>query len=171
MKTIKGWWFAPKNKKLANGDNRKIIVGHTHKIRGEIVPCQHGLHFSKKILDALKYAPGPIIYRVEGSGVIIPHGNPVDKYACSVRTYIAGGFSAEKILRKFACLCALDVIDLWDAPDIVVQYLQTQDEAIREIAGEAAWEAARGTAWEAARKKQNIRLTQMINREIKKQTN
>jgi hypothetical protein len=32
--------------------------------------------------------------------------------------------SGERILRKFARMCALDVMHLWDAPDIVVQYLK-----------------------------------------------
>ena len=188
MKTIKGWWFAPKNKKLANGDGRKIKVGSTHKIKGEIIPCQRGLHLSPKPLNALQYAPGPIIYRVKGGGIIKAHGAPVDKYACSERTYIAGGIDASAMLWKFARLCALDVIHLWDAPDIVMKYLKTGDEkhrdaaraaargaaryaaaardAARAAAWAAAWAAARGAAWE----KQNKRLSRMLNRLIKCQT-
>ena len=130
MKKIKGWWFAPKDNKLANGDGREIKIGATHIVEGEIIPCEHGLHLAPRILDALKYAPGPIIYRVEGSGTVIPHGKPIDKYACSERTYLAGGLDASEILRKFARLCALDVIHLWDAPDVVVRYLKTGDETI-----------------------------------------
>ena len=150
MKTIKGWWFAPKNKKLANGDGRKIKVGSTHKIKGEIIPCQRGLHLSPKPLNALQYAPGPIIYRVKGGGIIKAHGAPVDKYACSERTYIAGGIDASAMLWKFARLCALDVIHLWDAPDIVMKYLKTGDEKHRDAARDAAWDAARDAAWIAA---------------------
>jgi len=36
---------------------------------------------------------------------------------------------------------ALDVIDLWDAPDIVRRYLETGDEAIRQAALDAAADA------------------------------
>ena len=186
MKTIKGWWFAPKNKKLANGDGRKIKVGSTHKIKGEIIPCRRGLHLSPKPLNALQYAPGPIIYRVKGGGIIKAHGAPVDKYACSERTYIAGGIDASAMLWKFARLCALDVIHLWDAPDIVMKYLKTGDEKHRAAARGAPWaaawdaaraaarDAARGAAWaaarDAAREKQNKRLSRMLNRLIKCQT-
>jgi len=170
MEKVKGWWFTTTNKKLANGDNRKIIKGRTHKVKGEIIPCERGLHLSRRIIDALQYASGPVIYRVEGRGIIIPHGNPVDKYVCSERTYLAGGVDITQILRKYARLCALDVIDLWDTPDIVIQYLRTGDETIRAAARAAAWAAARDAAWDAAWaatsdaaiKKQNNRLTSMI---------
>ena len=172
MKTIKGWWFAPKDKKLANGDGRQIRIGRTHKIKGDIVPCERGLHLSCKPLDALHYAPGPVVYRVIGGGVVIPHGNPVDKYACSERTYVAGGVDVSDILWEFARMCALDVIDLWDAPDIVVKYLKTGDETIRASAQAqarasasaraSAWESAWESARASARAKQNKRLLRML---------
>ena len=140
MKTITGWWFA-KDKVLPNGDGRQIRIGRTHKVKGAIVPCKHGLHLSKRIIDALSYAPGPIVYRVEGSGIIVPHGNPINKYACSERTYLEGGVDVSESLRLFARKCALDVIHLWDAPEIVIRYLKTGDESIRAAARDA-WYAS-----------------------------
>ena len=163
MKTVEGWWFAPENKKLANGDGRKIKIGATHRVRGEIIPCKHGLHLSKRLIDALRYAPGPVVYRVVGSGIIYPHGEPIDKYACSERTYLYGGVDVSETLRRFARMCALDVVHLWDAPDIVVTYLKTGDEKVRAAAGAAAGAAA----LDAAIKKQNRRLTTMITNAIK----
>ena len=183
-KQIKGWWFGTIDKKLLNGDGRKIIINRTHKVKGDIIPCQHGLHLSERIIDALKYAPGPVIYRVVGSGVVVPHGSPVDKYVCSERTYIAGGIDMSDTLRLFARKCALDVVHLWEAPKIVVRYLKTGDESIRDAAGAAAgaaawaaaWAAAGAAAWDAARaaagaaagaaaiKKFNRRLTIMVSR-------
>jgi len=154
MKQVKGWWFGTTNKKLLYNDNREIVIGKTHKISGDIVPCQHGLHLSKKIIDALNHASGPVLYRVIGSGVIIPHGDPVDKHACSERTYVAGGVDISNTLRLFARKCALDVIHLWNPPDIVIKYLKTGDESIRASAlasaGDAAW-AAWAAAWDTAR--------------------
>jgi len=159
MKQVKGWWFGTTDKKLLNGDGRKIVIGETHKVDGEIIPCEHGLHLSKRIIDALQYTPGPVVYRVVGSGVIVSHGSPVDKYACSERTYIAGGIDISDTLSLFARKCALDVIHLWDAPEIVARYLKTGDESIRAAARDAvwwdaerdaAWAAARATAWDAA---------------------
>ena len=158
MKQVKGWWFGTTDRKLLNGDGRKIVIGETHKVKGAIIPCEHGLHLSKRIIDALQYAPGPVIYRVVGSGAIIPHGYPVDKYACSERTYVSGGIDISDTLRLFARKCAIEVIRLWDAPDIVVRYLKTGDESIRD----AAWAAARATAWDAARAAQNEMLERMV---------
>jgi len=177
MKTVKGWWFTTTERKLLNNDGRKIKLGITHKVEGEIIPCQYGLHLSPRILDALQYAPGPVVYKVEGSGVIIPHGKPVDKYACSHRTYLDGGINISDVLRKFARLCALDIIHLWNAPGVVVKYMKTGDESLRAAASEAAWGAARAAAseaaweaaWEAARGKQNFRLTRMVNRRLRKE--
>ena len=121
MKQVKGWWFGSTTKKLPHGDGRKIVIGKTHEVKGEIIPCEHGLHLSKRMIDALQYAPGPVIYRVVGSGIIVPHGNPVDKYACSERTYVSGGVDISATLRLFARKCALDVIHLWNPPEIVVR--------------------------------------------------
>jgi len=146
MKTVKGWWFALENNKLANGDNRPIKLEITHSVKGEIIPCQNGLHLSKRLIDALNYSPGPIVYKVAGSGVVIPHGHPIDKYVCSERTYIKGGINCTDIIIRFARLCALDVIHLWDAPEIVIEYLKTGDEKLRST----AWAAARDAAWDAA---------------------
>ena len=169
MKTVKGWWFTTTDRKLLNNDQRPIVLGETHTVTGKIIPCQHGLHLSKRIIDALNYAPGPVGYRVQGSGVIVPHGNPVDKYACSERTYLSGGIDVSETLRTFARKCALDVIHLWEIPGIVRRFLETGDESIRDAAraaaraaaGDAAWAAARAAAraaaGDAARDKQNQR--------------
>jgi hypothetical protein len=127
--------------------------------KGPLKLCASGLHASKNILDALQYAPGSIICRVEVGGEII-RGN--DKLVCTERT-ILWRASGEQVLRKFARMCALDVLHLWDAPDIVVRYLKTGDESIRAAARDAAWDAARAAdraadraaardaAWDAAR--------------------
>jgi len=168
MKKVKGWWFTTTERKLLNNDGRKIKLGITHKVKGEIIPCKYGLHLSPRIIDALAYAPGPVIYKVEGSGTIIPHGEPVDKYACSHRTYLDGGIDISNVLRKFADLCALDVIHLWDAPDVVVKYLKTGDESLREVSREISRATERSTERAAARKKQNLRLTRMVNRRLRK---
>jgi hypothetical protein len=175
MKQVQGWWFGTTDKKLLNGDGRKIVIGKTYKVKGEIIPCEHGLHLSKRIIDALQYAPGPVIYKVVGSGVIVPHGDPVDKYACSERTYVSGGVDITDTLRLFARQCALSVIHLWNPPEIVVRYLKTGDESIRDAAWDAArdaaaWDAARDAArdaaWDAGITKFNKKLTVMVNKII-----
>ena len=170
MKQVTGWWFAPKNKKLANGDNREIKIGITHSLDSEIIPCRYGLHLSKRPIDALAYATSSIIYKVVGFGTIVPHGDPIDKYACSKRKYIGGGLDISETLRHFARLCALDVIHLWDAPDVVIEYLNTGNEKLRAAARDAARAAAGDAVWDAAWEKQNKRLTRMIKDAIKVDT-
>ena len=148
---MKAWHFAQDDMKLGYKDGRKIRVGKTLKHKGKLVMCESGLHASAKILDALSYARGNMICRVELGGEIV-RGD--DKCVASERTCL-WVVSGEKLLRKFACMCALDVTHLWDAPEIVVRYLKTQDESIRDAArdaaGYAAWDAAGSAAWDAAR--------------------
>jgi len=187
MKQVTGWWFVPQDRKLANGDGRKIKLGITHSLYGKIIPCDYGLHLSKRPIDALRHAQSSIIYKVVGSGIIVPHGNPVDKYACSRRKYVAGGIDISDTLRHFARLCALDVIHIWDPPEVVVDYLNTGNEKIRDAARawDAAWDAAMaaewasemkdeddsviyGAAWDAAWEKQHKRLLKMVKEAIKK---
>ena len=49
--------------------------------------------------------------------------------------------------RLAARLSALSVIDSWDAPQVVVDWLKTGDESLKS----AAWSAADSAAWAAAR--------------------
>jgi len=143
MKTELGWHFARAGNRLNYDDGRPIIIGETHTVQGQLKLCEWGLHASKRILDALQYAPGPVIYRVRLSGEILV-GN--DKMCATERTYL-WGYDATEILRAFARRCALDVVHLWDPPGVVLKYLKTGDESLRA----AAWAAARAAAPHAAR--------------------
>jgi len=125
------------------------------KHNGDVVPCDSGLHASPTPFDALQYAPGEMLHQVELRGSIVPHGEPVDKFAASERKIVAT-INCTPILRLFARRVALDVIHLWDAPQIVREYLETGDESKRDAAGDAAraaawaaWAAARAAAWAA----------------------
>jgi hypothetical protein len=138
---IMGWWFAASDE-LPHGDGRKVVIGETLTVDGEIVPCEHGLHASVDPFDALQYAPGAILYRVRLSDAIVAHDK--DKRVASERTAIAKRDSTQ-MLWAFARKEALSVIHLWDAPTIVREYLETGDESKRAAAGDAA-----GDAWAAA---------------------
>jgi hypothetical protein len=61
--------------------------------------CNYGLHASIRAIDALKYAPGPVICRVRLGGTII---EDTDKCVASRRTVIWIA-DAERELRLFAC--------------------------------------------------------------------
>ena len=146
MATMLGWYFAANDRRLRYGDGRKIAVGETHEVDGKPALCQRGLHASQRVIDALDYAPGPILYRVRLSGAIV-HGD--DKACATRRTYLAE-IDATEMLRAFARACALDVIHLWNAPEIVRRYLETGDETIRAAAWAAAWAAGAEAAATAA---------------------
>lgn len=156
---MKAWYFSTTEKKLRYGDNRKIKLGVTHEIEGKPVLCKKGLHGSVDILDALSYAPSNVVWLVNLDGSM---DKGSDKIAAQKRTYLKGGIDISETLREFARWCALEVIDLWDAPDVVIQYLKTGDEKIRDAAMAAARAAAMAAAWDAVREKQSKKLEEMV---------
>jgi hypothetical protein len=116
----------------------KVEVGALYTMEPPIVPCSRGFHASVRCIDALKYAPGPVITLVECGGTIVDHGDPADKFACSERRAL-WGYDATEELCYFARRCALEVIHLWpNAPEVVREYLESGDEAIRERARKVA---------------------------------
>jgi len=60
-------------------------------------------------------------------------------------------FLSEKETGQFARWCALQVVHLWDCPDVVKRYLETVDEGLRGVIPAAAQDAARTTACTTAR--------------------
>ncbi|MGE3482719.1 MAG: hypothetical protein AB7K73_15140 [Gammaproteobacteria bacterium] len=126
-------------------DGRAIPpVGETLRHDGELVACKSGLHASVRLLDALDYAPDLLLHRVRCGGEII---QKADKLVCTERTILWSHRVSDDLLRRFARERALSAIHLWDAPDVVRQYLETGDETLRA----AASDAANAAAWDAAR--------------------
>ena len=113
---------------------------------GPCVMCESGLHASEHPYDALQYAPGPILCLVEIEDEVARQD---DKLLCRRRKIIAR-FDATDTMRAFCRWCALSVIHLWDAPQVVREYLEMGDESKRHAARAAAWAAARPAAWDAA---------------------
>lgn len=143
---MKAWHFTDGNK-LRDGSPLPAI-GETLRHEGELIACESGLHASKRLIDALNYAPGSLLHRVKLSGAEAQgHTNEV---VARERT-ILWSVDAEPMLRDFARRCALDVVHFWDAPEVVVQYLKTGDERLRKAARDAAArdaaEASRATVW------------------------
>ena len=146
---MKAFYFAKEDKKLRYDDNREIIVGETHSVKGEIKICKNGLHASEKLIDALKCAPGCILYLVELSGDM---DIGKDQVAAMSRKYLAE-FDAADLLREFARKQALINIhkakkyfDSEEDFNIVLSWLNTGNLDLKESAEEAAWSAA----WSAA---------------------
>jgi len=117
---------------------------------GRLVMCESGLHASLHQFDALQYAPGNTLCLVECGGQI---EHQSDKLVCTERTIIVR-MDAEPMLRYFARQQALSVVHLWDAPQVVLDYLAGDDAAraaARAAARDAAWAAAEAAARDAAR--------------------
>jgi len=161
---VLGWWFA-KGDTLPHGDGRKVAIGETLTVEGPIVLCERGLHASRRLVDALKYAPGPILYRVRLSGTIVPHSSlraGEDKLAASERTAL-WRVDATRALRLFACDVAESALlrerkagrepdnRSWEAIRVTRLWLDGKaTEAARSAARSAAESAARNAAWNAA---------------------
>ena len=105
-----GWHFLPADGMLRYHDYRSPRVGQTlTMMEGNIPkPCHNGMHASKRAIDALTYAPGPIACRVVLSGHIV---EAFDKAAATERT-ISAMADASDLLHKFACYCAETVLHL-----------------------------------------------------------
>jgi hypothetical protein len=156
---VLAWHFLPEDRRL-RWDSREVVeVGRTLKMKGEPEVCRRGFHASRRIVDALNYAPGPILCRVEVGGTILEDD---DKLVGTTRRVVAMA-DASPMLHLFACdlaeavLKAAGVTDaralgviqakrLWVAGDIT--------DAEMDAARDAAWDAARDEscdeAWDAA---------------------
>ncbi|MDF1790342.1 MAG: hypothetical protein P1U88_00455 [Thalassobaculaceae bacterium] len=106
---------------------------------GPVSLCEGGLHASERVLDALKFAPGNIICRVECDAV---GDRQEDKFVCGART-ILWRIDGEEVLRAFARRVALEVGTLWDMPDDVRRFLETGNDNLRVAARGAARQASR----------------------------
>lgn len=123
-------------------------VGEWLEFTGEIRMCESGLHASRDPLDALQYAPGPLLHRVE-CDEIAEEGD--DKLVCSRRRIIASRDMTEYLLY-FARMRALSVYgDYADNDGVILEWLLTGNECLRSAAAAAAARsAASSAAWSAA---------------------
>ena len=122
---------------------------------GPVVICMSGLHGSRLPWHALLYAPGDVLCRVEFDGIV---DEDDDKLVARRRRILCRADISET-LCYFARMQALSVAHLWTPADVVIEYLMTGDERIKDSARDAArvavWDAARDAArvavWDAAR--------------------
>ena len=160
MKPVYGWHFLREDGKLNYPPHAKVKVGKTLKAKGDLVMCQNGMHFSKRPIDALSYAPGAILCYVKASGEII---HDTDKSVARERTAL-WIYNAEEILHRVAIWSAKqsfrvqkklgnkihpDAIAAVKAKELWLEGKITDDEL--EAARSAAWSAAMTAAWSAAK--------------------
>ena len=158
------WHFLPEDKRLGYGDGRLVEVGATLECEGEPALCSNGMHGSARLIDALKYASGPIVCRVDIEGDVIEEEDKL----CGRRRTVLWMMDATDLLHEFACQCAEDALALLEEPDsrsvaaiaakrrwlegdISDDELDTARAAADEAAAWTADDAARDAAWAASR--------------------
>ena len=77
---VLGWHFVGQT---LRGGRPIPVDGEMLMQNGPIIPCKNGLHASVKVLDALQFAPGTTLCRVQLSGTAVEQGGT--KHAASAR--------------------------------------------------------------------------------------
>ena len=76
------WHFLADNGRMRWGIWKQVRAGVTYVHSGPIKLCEHGLHASVRVIDALGYAPGSLVCRVRMWGDV---ATDTDKIAASRR--------------------------------------------------------------------------------------
>ena len=161
------WHFLRDDRRLNYPPHTWVEVGQKLTIDPPLSLCNWGLHASKRAIEALQYAPGPIASRLELSGEIL---EGYDKVCATERTVLQM-VDATNVLHQFACWCAeqallrereagwepdprswaaVEAKRKWLRGEITDSELAAAWEAARAAAGAAASVAARTAAWTAA---------------------
>lgn len=160
---VLAWHFLRESRRLRYDSDVVVFAGQTLTVEPPLVLCKRGLHGSIRALDALRYAPGPIVCRVEMFGGLI-HGT--DKFVAQHRKVLWLA-DASEVLHTYACDVAEQALNDAGVTDersrnaIAVKRRwikgEATDEELREAwtvaweaTGEAAWSAAQAAAREAA---------------------
>jgi len=110
--------------------------------------CESGLHASENILDALRYAPGHYLRRVECYGEIVLGD---DKLVCRHRKVLAEA-NMEQLLHEFACRCAERALRASNVTDTrCLSAIEAKRAWLRGDIGRRELAAARNAALAAAR--------------------
>jgi hypothetical protein len=164
---VLGWWFCREERVLPHGDGRPVVAGEILTVPGPVILCKRGLHASERPMDALSYAPGPILCRVRLSGEIVRgEDKGDDKLAATERTVLWMA-DASATLWAFACDCAERALTAeraagrepaaasWAAVETRRRWLRGEAtdadlSAASSAASSAAWSAASKAADSAA---------------------
>ena len=139
-------WHWIRDDKKTRYDERPIRVGRWMKAHGEIEMCQNGMHGSKRILDALHFAPGPIVCRVEIDGEIECGSDKI----VGRRRKVIWMLDATNTLHEFACRCAEDALALIKNPDPrTIAAIEAKRKWVRGEITDQDLAAARNAAWDA----------------------
>lgn len=110
---------------------------------GALVIGKSGYHAGVQLIDALHNAPGNTICRVEVDGNIV-FGNGIffgNGILVAEKRKIIWRIDGDKVLRAYARWCALQVVHLWNVPDVVIKYLVTGDKEAWTLAADIVAES------------------------------
>ena len=146
-----GWHFLPADRRL-RGSREVVEAGRTYRAEGPLVMCRNGMHASTRALDALSYAPGPVVSRVELLGERL---DASDK-SCARERPVLWIADAATVLHEFACAVAMDALHLTEARGAGVDpcswaAIETKRRWLRGEATDAELRAAQSAARRAAR--------------------
>ena len=178
--------FLKEDRKLQFSPFTPVVLEETLVYPGKPKLCKAGFHASERIIDALRYAPGPVLCVVDLGGELI-HGD--DKAVAQERT-VSWMQDISPTLHEFACQVAEEALKehgvtderSWKAIEVKRLWLKGEatDKELNDArvaagsaadaaaaawfaawsAADAAWSAARSAAWSA----QNEKLETMIRR-------
>ena len=152
-----GWHFLSADRKITAYNSTTphggvlVVPGQTLALTGRPIPCVWGLHASKRPLDALQYAPGPIVQYVRLSGSIVERA---DKACATERTclWVMDASLALHICAVNFAQIALDA-QLADGKKIDPRSQAALDVKLRWLKGQASdseMDAAKAAAMAAA---------------------
>jgi hypothetical protein len=185
------WHFLPDDGRMRHGKRMAIKAGTTYRVKPPLSMCEHGLHASIRPLDALSYAPGSLICRVELGGEILTQTDKV----CAQTRKVLWMADATNVLHEFSAWSAEWILDNLEGKGYKIDprsraaitakraWLRGEiSNAQLAAAGAAAWgaawdawdawaaraaawaagAAAWGAAWDAAWAVPNSRLEEML---------
>ena len=142
-----------------HGGNGKWTKNRWRSVKGEIIPCENGLHLCRR-QDLLTWL-GPVIWRAEYEGELVEADDKVVARRARVVERLDNW--NERTARLFAADCAERVLPAFekavpgdDRPRRAIEAARAYADgritaAARDAAWDAAWDAARDAAWDAAR--------------------
>jgi hypothetical protein len=95
------WHFLKEDRELSHEDGRLVVVGETLRVDVKPKRLKSGLHACPRLLDAVSYAPGPILCLVTLGGEI-DRAEDDNKVAAQERT-VLWLYDASRLLREFVC--------------------------------------------------------------------
>ena len=146
---IYAWHF------LRNSEGKDYLLDGTEapadntplEFSGKPFLCRQGLHASLSPYDAMTFDKGTTLCYVKCEGEII-HSKAGGKLVCTKRTILAR-MDAKELLAYSSRMFALSVVHLWNAPDVVYDWLMTGEEEYKEVVASATY-AAYATAASAS---------------------